>query len=156
VKSVNPQAIVSISPTGNLIYNYGTLFADVALWMAQPGFADWIVPQIYYGFAHERLPFKEILNEWVALPRHEHLILLIGLAAYKAGQEDDYAGSGRDEWRDGGDILAQQMQLLRSTKGVQGFALFSAQILFGAPFTEIENQQRKKLQILTMEQKKTK
>ena len=51
--------------------------------------------------------------------------MIIGLAAYKAGAEDTYAGeNGKREWIENNDILARQITAARNQSRYSGFALY--------------------------------
>lgn len=133
--------LFGISPAARIDYCRETLCADVALWMRQPGYIDYICPQIYTGFQHSSRPFPAVLEEWLALPRHEGLAFYGGLALYKAGLEEDmYAGNGRGEWAENHDILARQLRLLRQRQ-TDGFVLFRyAQLTDTAPAVQAERE----------------
>lgn len=130
-----------VSPAARLDYCRETLCADVALWMRQPGYIDYVCPQIYSGFQHSSRPFPAVLEEWLALPRHKGLAFYGGLAFYKAGlAEDKYAGNGKGEWAESHDILARQLQLLRQRQA-DGFILFRyAQLTDTAPAVQAERE----------------
>ncbi|MBQ6268226.1 MAG: family 10 glycosylhydrolase [Clostridia bacterium] len=125
VKAADPALTVSISPAGSLENNRETLCADVETWLSQPGYADWILPQLYFGFEHDTLPFDALLAEWAALPRDESVRLLCGLGAYKLGKADPYAGGGKTEWIDDPALLARQLESVRANDAYSGFAFFS-------------------------------
>ena len=149
VHRARPEAVLSVSPSANLEKNYNEYYADAARWAREPGFADWMVPQLYYGFEHAKLPFEATARAWAALPRHGGLRLAFGLAAYKAGQDDEFAGAaGRGEWQKHGDILARQTALARHLEGVGGFALYSSAGLFGPSLTDIARKEKYSLQEL--------
>lgn len=115
--------------------------ADVTRWMAEPGYIDYICPQLYTGFTHETQPFDRLLAQWAALPRREGIALYVGLALYKAGlAEDTYAGSGRGEWAAHSDIIARQITALRQE--ADGFVLFRYEHLTAPAAAE----ERKQLQ----------
>lgn len=102
-----------------------TAYADVAAWMRQPGYIDYICPQIYFGFENTASPFAGNLAMWAALPRRTGVRLYIGLALYKAGLPNDpYAGGGQAEWAQHSDILARQVAALRAGGQANGFVLF--------------------------------
>lgn len=124
VKNENEKIIVSISPSADITADRNVHYADVALWCSEGGYCDWIIPQAYYGFDNEYLPFKRSVNEWKQLVTNEKVKLIIGLAAYKCGNEDLYAGKGKDEWEKNDDILLRQLKYLRK-KECDGFSLFS-------------------------------
>lgn len=123
VKAVKPDCIFSISPQGNTNINREQLYADTARWAGEEGFCDWILPQIYYGFENETCPFAQVLAEWKTLAVSATLIP--GLAAYKAGKEDKWAGSGAGEWIRDPDVLSRQIQILLDDETIGGFACYS-------------------------------
>lgn len=108
VKSFDSRLTVSISPSGSIESNYSLHFADVKKWLCTQGYADLIIPQIYFGFENEENPFEKTLEEWRNLPRHENVKLAVGLALYKGGKEDEFAGSGKNEWLENSDIIKRQ------------------------------------------------
>ncbi len=124
VKSKDESIIVSISPSADIEKNKTTLYADVKEWSGKNGFCDWIIPQIYYGFQNETMPFEDTLLKWKNLAANENIKLIIGLGFYKAGQTDFYAGSGKNEWTENNNILSRQLNFLRA-ENCDGFAVFS-------------------------------
>ena len=75
------------------------------------------------------MPFASLLGKWGSLPRNSGVKLACGLAAYKCGKADEYAGSGKTEWQDNTDILARQLSSIRKNKNYSGFVVFSYQDL---------------------------
>lgn len=124
VKSFGTDKIFSISPAGNINNNFNSLYADVALW-SRGGYADMIIPQIYYGFEHSVQPFEACTRQWLSL-RGEGIKMPVGLSLYKAGTEDSYAGVGVNEWMTRDDIIARQVECLRREKS-DGFVVFSCE-----------------------------
>lgn len=59
--------------------------------------------------------------------------LRIGLAAYKVGEVDNYAGSGKNEWTQNTNILARQIDLSRQYDNVEGTILFRYDQIFTSP-----------------------
>ena len=129
VKAADPSLTVSISPAGSFEKNYNNYYADFRLWLSTPGYADMIIPQIYFGFEHETLDFNTLLTEWGSLRRHSGVQLVCGIAAYKCALKDSYAGSGSAEWQQSSDILARQLAGIRKNSSYSGFAVFSYQDL---------------------------
>lgn len=125
VKSENSNLIMSISPSAKFDENENKLYADVKLWLMQKGYADIIIPQIYFGFEHETLGFEKLLNQWKNLERDNSVILACGLAAYKCGTADEYAGIGQNEWIENPDILLKQLNCIRKSSEYSGFVVFS-------------------------------
>jgi len=141
-----PGAVLSVSPSANIGKNFSEYYADTARWTREPGFADWMAPQIYYGFEHAKLPFAATARAWADLPRHGGLRLVFGLAAYKTGQDDEFAGeAARGEWQTRDDILARQARLARGLGGYGGFAIYSCTGLFGPALTEIARKEKDNL-----------
>ena len=50
VKEENSSVMFGISPQSKVSTDYSTLYADVEKWASEPGYADYICPQIYFGF----------------------------------------------------------------------------------------------------------
>lgn len=126
VKAHDPALVFSVSPQGNLVTDFETLYADAARWSSEQGFADWIVPQIYYGFENAACPFSETLALWKNTAKAPKLI--IGLAPYKIGTEDVWAGSGADEWITDGEVLSKELAL--ALEEADGAAFYSFSSLF--------------------------
>ena len=125
VKSFSEDKIFSISPCGSIEKNVNTLFADVELWASQKGFCDMLIPQIYFGFENESQPFCSTVDEWARLTEESDVKLVIGLALYKCGQQDVYAGNGSQEWIENSDIISRQVGYVREKK-LDGYSLYSA------------------------------
>lgn len=113
-----------ISPQGNISADRDRLYADVELWSSDSTYADYIVPQIYFGFENETCPFEPTLRRWEELTADSGVSLIVGLAEYKLGKEDIWAGdSGRDEWVTSPDILERQVELVK-TSTADGYAFY--------------------------------
>lgn len=122
--------LFGISPAGSVEHCRTKACAAVDRWAAQPGYVDYLCPQIYTGFEHDTRPFDAVLPEWLALPRDKSVRLYVGLALYKAGLANDrYAGSGRQEWSARHDIISRQLRMLRPLTG--GFVLFRYRDILG-------------------------
>lgn len=141
VHRANSSAVFGISPSGNAEADYSQLFADVYLFCGSEGCCDYICPQIYYGLTHESRPFEETLLEWKAMCC-ESVSLVAGIGAYKAGTEDAYAGSGRDEWKDNSDIISKEMKIAADNSC--GTALFRYDSLF-SPLSDVKENVEKEL-----------
>ncbi len=101
-------------------------YADVERWLAIKGYADYIIPQIYWGFeyADSNYRFNNVAAVWSNYQRHNDIKLYAGLAAYKVNTEDT-----NNEWQLNNDILKRQVELIREN-GFDGFALFSYSYIF--------------------------
>ena len=143
VKAKDSSLIVSISPSGQVDKTLNEAYADCRLWLSQKGYADIIIPQIYFGFNHQTEDFNKLLNQWATLPRHSSVKLVCGIAAYKCAKEDSYAGTGKKEWTQSTDILARQTKAIRNNKNYSGIAVFSySDLNRSACKTEIDNMKK--------------
>lgn len=126
VKRADDRLLFGVSPQGNINTNYSTQYADVRLWGSTVGYCDYIVPQLYYGFENETCPFEATLREWESLVTCDRVSLVIGLAAYKQGKNDKWAGvTGELEWIENTDIISRQIELVHSSEKAAGYALYS-------------------------------
>jgi uncharacterized lipoprotein YddW (UPF0748 family) len=118
VKSCDSKCIFSISPAGNITNNYNQQFADVKLWCSQRGYADWIIPQVYYGFDDKKLTFDAACDQWSKLDTVGAVKMIYGIAAYKVNESDD-------EWTAGSGIIDKQISYAKSKDNYYGTAFFS-------------------------------
>lgn len=145
VKAKSPGATFGVSVQGNTENNYTTMFADVKKWMANDGYVDYVIPQLYWGFNYrtqsgrDSYAFGNISAEWAFYPRADSVRLYGGLGAYRIGKADA-AGGARTELGDGGSNdqaewesghnLADMVLHLRTQSAFTGFALFRYAYLF--------------------------
>lgn len=115
--------VFGISPAADIERNRTVAYADVARWMTEPGYIDYICPQLYTGFRHQTKPFLSLLETWAALPSRDDVKLYIGLALYKVGlAHDPYAGTGADEWATDENIIPRQIEA--AIEKTDGYVLF--------------------------------
>jgi len=145
INSYKDSLIFSISPSGDIEKNYSSYYADIALWCREEGYCDLMIPQLYYGFENENKPFEKTLEQWILLEKCDKVKLAVGLAFYKYNSEDVYAGSGKNEWLENGDIISRQIRRILSIDSVDGFALYSYSYVFSKNNDEIC---KKELQII--------
>ncbi len=124
IKSKDKNLIFSISPGGIPEKDYNESLADVSQWCSG-GYADMIIPQIYYGLENENAPFESIAAKWADICRTGKVKLVCGLAAYKCGKADEFAGSGKNEWMENNDILKEEYSIISKNDEFSGFSLFS-------------------------------
>ncbi len=134
IKAADPTCVFGISPQGNNDNNYNSQYSDVQLWLSQPGYVDYIMPQIYWGFDYrlsngsDRFAFENCTNEWLSYERHEDVALAIGLGAFRIAVGDG-GSNDQSEWNSGQNI-AKMVKSLEGQPNVDGFALFRYQNLF--------------------------
>ena len=126
VKESSPTAVFGISPQGNPDNNYNGQYSDVGLWMSTPGYLDYVMPQIYWGYTNDQAPFDQTLKQWMTLTKDSPVQLYVGLQLYRMGSEDD-GQSDHEELQDASLIRKEITQL--QTDGVGGYCLFSYQYL---------------------------
>ena len=124
VKDKDERLVFGISPQGNIDADYNTQYADVKRWGSEEGFCDYIVPQIQFGFENENSPFLPTLAQWEEITRNSNVSLIIGLAAYKLGREDKWAGEAAElEWINDPDIIDKQINAVQQSSA-DGYALY--------------------------------
>lgn len=129
VKEINPDMIFGISPQGNIDSDCNVLYADVKKWCSEDGYCDYIAPQIYYGFENENLPFEDTVRAWSELVTCKNVKLVIGICTYKIGKEDEWAGSGKNEWKENSGIPAKQAEFILQNS-VDGIAVYSYESMY--------------------------
>lgn len=138
IKKADRNCRFTISPAGNIQYSSESIYGDVAVWIENE-WIDCVVPQIYFGYEHEVLPYDQCLKQWEVLVEGTSVDLVPGLAVYKINTVDDYAKSGSHEWIDSSHILSQQIADARKAKNYRGYALYSYHAIF---YPENENTEK--------------
>lgn len=130
-------AVFGVSPAGNLDSLADGYFADAKLWCSSEGYIDYILPQLYFGFANKYCPFDVMVSRWADAVTNDSVSLYIGLSAAKAvlgteGELDVYAGTdeGKREWIEHKDILARSLKVIYGDERVSGYCFFSYSYLY--------------------------
>lgn len=143
-----PGVAFGVAPQGNPDNNYAAQYSDAALWLREPGYVDYLLPQLYWGQQYrsggaDRFALGNIAAEWLALPRAESVRLYFGLGAFRLG-EGDGSAPANDEWQSG-HALADQTALLAGL-GADGAAYYRYASLFDNPArAELAAQERENL-----------
>ena len=130
VKEENPHALFGVSPQSSVYNNYYVQHLDVKKITSTAGYCDYVCPQIYFGFANGTQPFAKTLDEWNAMAEKSTVELYVGLAAYKVGLADSWAGNGSAEWKERSDMLAAMVKYARGDSSVRGFILYRYDSIF--------------------------
>ncbi len=139
IKAIDSTCRFGVSPAGNMDQNYNTLYCDVETWVTNKGYVDYICPQIYFGFNNKTRPYLSVLDEFSRMITRNDIELIVGLAAYKIGTEDTYAGdNGKTEWQNYSDILSRQVIAARGEKNYGGFALYRYDSVYN-PASSVKN-----------------
>ena len=123
IKKIDKNILFGISPEGNIDNNYDRNYADIKTWLKEDNYIDFIMPQIYYGFNHDKLPFSDTLNTWNDLITN-NVSLIPTLALYKSGEEDTFAGTGHREWIENSDIIKKQIDTSKDCSNYGGYAVY--------------------------------
>ncbi len=122
VKVSNPTVLFGVSPQGNIDNNLNRLYADVTTWCSTPGYLDYIVPQVYYGF-NDKLSFDAAAKQWEELVTLPSVSLVCGIAAYKVGVNREWSS---------GEILSKQTDYISDSDVFDGVAYYRLYSLFGS------------------------
>lgn len=129
VKQKSQSLQFGISPAGNVEY-CESIGADVKRWMSEPGYLDYIVPQIYWsnsyilGGSQTKL-FDERLSQWTAL-NTAGVDMYVGLGLYRGGMKD----SSDVGWKKSSKVVASEISKTRRTSTVSGYSLFSYESMY--------------------------
>ncbi len=132
VKEIDPDVVFGISPAGNVdnLRRNDATFADIDTWLSNPGYVDYIMPQLYWGFERRdssgniaAYAYDNNLQNWIGLTAKGTVKLYVGLNMANAGT-DISDNNPVSEWLRYDDIIARQVQTARDTGKVGGFAFF--------------------------------
>ena len=137
VHAVRPAAVFGVSPVAQLKYlrSDKSYFVDIDTWMKNPGYIDYVLPQIYFDFeqktgsgAASDAAYATCLNSWLQLRQQTggKVKLYVGLALYKCGTSA-WDGNVQPEWLRRNDILKREVELARQSGQVSGFGIYAYQ-----------------------------
>ena len=117
---------LGVAPLGDPDLCYDGQYSDAALWLAQGGYVDYLMPQLYWGLTYTQNgdtahSLDTLAARWAALPRDGGVALYVGLGAYRIG-DGDGSTAGAAEWQSG-HALADQLDALESL-GIGGVGLY--------------------------------
>lgn len=140
VKELKPAVEFGVSPAGYVanLRSDAKLFVDIDTWMSQPGYVDYIMPQLYWGFEAKvsggtpaPYAFENNLNTWIELKNRGNVTLYLGLAMSRAGT--NVADNNEvSEWQRNSDIIKRQTEAARNSGQVSGVCYFSYSSFFEA------------------------
>lgn len=148
IKAVKPNVVFGVSPEGSLanLHLDNRLFVDIDTWMTQPGYIDYIMPQIYWGFeaktsSGQPAPhaFSNCLRDWIELKKNGNVKLYVGMALYKTGTTTA-DGNEVPEWSRYNDIMMRQVLEGRASGQVSGYCLYDfSSLTREAAAAEVQN-----------------
>ncbi len=133
VKETDQEIQFGISPEGYVdhLRSDSRLFADIDTWMSQPGYVDYIMPQLYWGFEHKLsdgttapFAFDNNLRTWLRLKGQGNVRLYLGLAMYKTGSGTK-DNNPVPEWLRRSDIIRRQVEAGRKCGEVSGYCFYA-------------------------------
>lgn len=130
VKAMDSNVLFGISPQGNNDNNYNQQYIDVKKWLSSDEYIDYICPQVYWGYQHKTAPFKETVESWNKMAKAGNVKLYIGLAPYKFGVTDSWAGDGKNEWQNTTNLMARMAKTSRDQSQYGGIVMFRYMSLF--------------------------
>lgn len=147
IKNANTSALFGVSCQGSLENNYNQMYADVKKWIANDGYLDYIMPQIYYGFDNSTQPYEKCTSEWDELSTAGGKPLIIGLSVSKIGSADAWAGAGKNEWITDKNILSRQFSYAAEKQSYGGICLYSYRSVF-SPESSVKSQVEEEINAL--------
>ena len=132
VKMHDLRALFGISPAGNINTVRDSHYADVDTWCGNPGYIDYICPQVYFGFEHASWAFDKTCKIWQDIIKTDYVSLIVGMSFGKAvSGTDNYAGAaGKDEWTRHKDIMMRSLQYTETLEKCVGVTVFCYQHLW--------------------------
>ena len=114
---------VKSQKTGSLTrgsQSYFTQYADTRKWVRE-GWIDYIVPQLYWSFAHKKAPYAALADWWADTVKGTNTALYTGLSITRQGNLPD--------WQDPQELMNQlKYNTLRSE--IKGAVFFSCKRFF--------------------------
>lgn len=129
IKAEKPDVQFGVSPFGiwrphhprsvRGLDAYARIYADSKKWMQQ-GWVDYFVPQLYWGTTAKEQRFAHLLKWWDR-QNTAGVSLWPGLGAHRVGNRRANSFTA--------DEILEQIRLIRSRKGTDGYILFTANVL---------------------------
>ncbi|MBQ3196250.1 MAG: family 10 glycosylhydrolase [Clostridia bacterium] len=119
VKAENPKVLFGVSPAGSISYTR-SLYADVDTWLANDGYLDYIMPQLYTGLDAGDYSFDKRYRQWSALIKNDNIRLIPGMDVGNAAE------GATEEWRNNKDVLMSCIDYANGYGNCDGFSLFSS------------------------------
>ncbi len=124
IKAENKNVLFGISPAGNINNVRNACLLDIDTILANKGYVDYIMPQIYWGFEHSSQPYKTCLANWQALVKEPSIKFIVGLTASNIATP-----SG--EFVNNKDVFARYLLHAQKTDKFDGICIFSVATLYG-------------------------
>lgn len=129
IKAADKNVKFGISPQSSVYNNYNAQYLDVEKIISK-GYCDYMCPQIYFGYENDAQPYQKTLDQWSKMVSGTNVKLYIGLAVYKIGALDSYAGGGKNEWLENDDLMERMVLDAREANNYGGFFLYRYDSVF--------------------------
>lgn len=129
IKNIDTNVAFGISPAGNLDNLRSNLeyYVDVDTWIKQPGYVDYLIPQIYWGFTNKVAPFDKMVDKWTSLMKKSTVKLYIGLQLYRMGSTEPNQSDIKELQET--NVIQKELSYLKKQTKVEGYCFFSYQYL---------------------------
>ncbi|MCQ2353012.1 MAG: family 10 glycosylhydrolase [Victivallaceae bacterium] len=117
---------------------YTTLFADVRLWIKK-GYIDYVIPQLYWGFAHQTAAYAALTDWWSEQVKGTNVRLFTGHGLYCFGRPQEFPENE----------IYNQFRYNLNHQEVTGFSLFSYHNFFAPEDKRIQRGVRKLKTLMT-------
>ncbi len=117
---------------------YAVLCADVRLWIRQ-GVIDYVIPQLYWGFAHQTAAYAALADWWAAQVRGTKVRLFTGHALHRLGASPEFPENE----------IFNQFRYNQNHPEITGFALFSYHNFFTPETKSIQRGGQKIRQLMS-------
>ncbi len=140
VKKENKNVLFGISPAGNLGNVRNACCLDIDTILANKGYVDYIMPQIYWGFEHSSQPYARCLSDWQALVKEPSIKFIVGLSA-------DNITSPTGEFVSRKDVFRRYLTHTQSTGMFDGLCIFSVSSLYSVSTGQSSGNQNVKMEM---------
>ncbi len=125
IKDINPEVVFGISPGGFIdsLTRDDRYYCDIETWLSEPGYIDYICPQIYWTFSNASYPYDKTLDRWLKLKTNPDVKMYVGIATYQSG-------SDQPDWKKDSAMLKKQIEYGRKTGQVDGYIYFRYDYFF--------------------------
>lgn len=126
VKEEDEDIVFGISPGGFLDYLLmdDRYYCDIDTWLSEPGYVDYIAPQLYWSFGHSKFPYDKTLDRWLKLRTNSKVKVYVGIALYKSGSNEE------PDWKKDTKLLQKMVEYGRETEKVDGYLYFRYDYFF--------------------------
>ncbi len=133
IKAEKPDVMFGVSPEGYVdrLRSDNRIFLDIDRITRWPGYVDYVMPQIYWGFEAKDTSgntapysFDQNLQTWIDLTSSGNVKLYLGLAMYKAGTNENDRNEV-SEWLRYDDIISREVKAGRNSGRVSGYCFYS-------------------------------